>query len=169
VLERGSHELWEVHSAYYYRSLSVQGAIDGGFNNYGFTHRRERVHLPTYAYHLQFGYFLTGEQATRRTFVEPRTPFAPFSGKRGFGAWEVQSRFDHFQVGNEVFAQELANGDDWTNNVNTIDVGFNWYWNKYIKVIFDWQHSSYASPVLYAPGRFHTTSDLLWGRIQLYF
>ncbi len=169
VTEYGLKQLGELHAAYYYHSLSVIGAWDTGFNTYGFTTQPGQVHLPTSGYHVQFGYFLTGEQVTRRTFVDPLQPFDLRSGKCGPGAFEVQARFDHFQVSEAVFAEGLADGSQWTNSVDTVDAGFNWYLTKYVKLDFDWQHSMYQDPVQYRPGGVHRTSDLFWFRSQVYF
>ena len=30
-----------------------------------------------------------------------------------------------------------------------VDVGFNWYLNKFVKVYFDWEHAMFGSPVVY--------------------
>lgn len=169
VTERGLRELWELHAAWYWQQLSLLGAWDHGFNTYGFTNSAAQVRLPTSGYHVQVGYFLTGEEVERRTFVEPLRPFDPSRGLHGPGAIELAFRYDHFQVGQEVFSQGLANPADWTNQVDTTDIGVNWYLNKYVKIDFDWQHSSYGRPVTYAPGRQHTHSDLFWTRFQIYF
>ena len=169
VTERGLRELWELHAAWYWRQLSLLGAWDHGFNTYGFTNSAAQVRLPTTGYHVQLGYFLTGEEVDRRTFVEPLRPFDPSRGLHGPGAIELAFRYDHFEVGQEVFTQGLASPADWTNEVDTTDLGVNWYLNKYVKIDFDWQHSSYGRPVTYAPGRQHTHSDLFWTRFQIYF
>ena len=169
VEEFGTRRLWEIHAAYYYRQLSLMGAYDGGFNDYLQTQTDTRVRLPTQGWHVQFGYFLTGEEVTRRTFVEPLRPFDLREGKRGPGAWELQARFDHFTVGNEVFTGGLADPTQWTNRVNTVDAGVNWYLNTYTKIYFTWQHAMYGDPVMYRPGGTSRSSDLFWVRTQIYF
>lgn len=169
VIEYGTRSLWEVHLAYYFKSLTLMGSYDSGFNNYGFNDQFGKVHLPTSGYHAQFAYFLTGEEIERREFVEVKRPFDPLDGDFGLGAWEIQCRFDHFQVGDQVFSDGLADPSYWTNEVNTIDAGLNWYLNKYTKVYFDWQHAMYQNPVLYKPGGWHRTNDLFWVRFQIYF
>ncbi len=169
VVERGIRSLWEIHAAWYWKQLSLLAAVDSGYNTYGFTNAGNQVRLPTHGTHVQVGYFLTGEEVEKRTFVEPLRPFDPSMGEHGFGAIELAFRFDHFEVGQEVFSQGLANPADWTNHVDTTDCGVNWYLNKYVKIDFDWQHSSYHRAVTYAPGRSHHHSDLFWTRFQVYF
>jgi phosphate-selective porin OprO/OprP len=77
-------------------------------------------------------------------------------------------------LGRQVFTAGLADPNLWTNNVQLIDVGVNWYLNKFVKIYFDWEHAIFASPVLAAVNSngaalFHTTSDLFWLRFQFYY
>ena len=169
VSEHGLRSLWEVHAAWYYRQLSLISVYDWGFNDYDDPTHTSIVRLPTSGYHVQFGYFLTGEEVERRTFVSPLRPFDLRAGRRGPGAVEIQARFDHFSVGSQVFTGGLADSTQWTNSVETVDTGVNWYLNKYVKIAFDWQHAMYASPVVYRPGRSSRSMDLFWTRLQLYF
>lgn len=169
VIENGLREQWELHTAWYYRHLSLIGGWEKGFNTYDTRPAAGRVSVPVEGFHIQAGYFLTGETVARRTFVEPLRPFDLRAGKRGPGAWELQSRIDRFLIDGEVFDAGLANPALWTNHVTTLDLGLNWYLNKYVKIYFDWQRSQYGSPVQYRPGGFHRSSDLYWFRCQYYF
>lgn len=169
VREQGTRKMGELHAAYYYKQLSLLGAYDSGYNDYVVTATGSSVRLPTRGYHAQFGYFLTGEEVERRTFVEPLEPFDLRDGKRGWGAFEIHARFDHFSLGDQVFTGGLADPSIWTNRVDTVDSGVNWYLNKYTKVYFDWQHAMYATPVQYRPGSVARTSNLFWIRAQIYF
>jgi phosphate-selective porin OprO/OprP len=169
VQERGLRSLWELHAAYYYRHLSLLAAWDTGFNSYALGPGSTPLHVPTYGYHVQFGYFLTGEEVERRTFVKPLRPFDLRPGKRGSGAVEIQARYDDFVVGNEIFTAGFADPGLWTNRVQTIDAGVNWYLNMFTRIQFDWQHAIYANPVVYRPGAFQSSNDLFWVRFQIYF
>jgi phosphate-selective porin OprO/OprP len=167
VREHGPRHLWDVHTALYYRQLTLMAAWDTGYNSYSLDDD-PIVRVPTHGWHAQFGYFLTGEEITRRTMLEPLHPFDLRPGKRGWGAFELQARYDDFKVGDEIFTAGLADSNLGTNHVQTIDSGLNWYLNKFTKVYFDWQHSSYAQPVPYRPGSSHDSSDLFWVRFQIY-
>lgn len=169
VIESGKRSLWEAHLAYYYRQLTLLAALDGGVNTYGFRDHAGHIEVPVWAWHVQAGYFLTGEEITRRTMVEVKRPFDLRKGKRGPGAWELQARFDQFQVGDEIFTGGLASPTGWTNRVNTIDCGTNWYLNRYVRIAFTWQHAMYGDQVQYAPGRTSDHADLFWVRFQNYF
>jgi len=50
-----------------------------------------------------------------------------------------------------------------------VDVGFNWYLNKFIKMQFDWEHAIFGNPVFYNIGRFQKSNDQYWMRLQVYF
>ena len=156
VTEKGERLQWELHAALYYKQLSLLGALDRGLNTYGFSDHAGSVPVHARAWHVQFGYFITGEEVERRTFVEPLRPFDLRSGKRGPGAIELQARFDRFELGDNVFDGGLADHASWTNQVTTIDSGINWYLNKYVKIDFDWQHCLYGSPVTFRPGGYST-------------
>ena len=169
VTEKGTRSQWEAHLAYYYKQLTIQAAIDGGSYDYGFNNAPGTVEVNAKAWHAQFGYFLTGEEITRRTFVEVLRPFDLRKGKRGPGAIEIQARYDYFKLDQSIFTGGLADATRWTNRVNTIDCGVNWHLNRYVRIAFDWQRSIYGNPVQYAPGRTQDHSDLYWIRFQNYF
>jgi len=169
VLERGAREMWELHANYFYKGLSLMGAWDKGFNDYGFVDSPATVHLPTDGYYGLISYLLTGEHIERRYFVEPLRPFNLSKGNRGLGAIEVVGRYSAFSVGNEVFTGGLADPNLWANRVYAIDTGANWYLNKYTRVYIGWQHSAFNQPVTYRPGGWQKTSDLFWLRFQVYF
>ena len=82
-------------------------------------------------------------------------------------------RYSQMWLGNQVFTSGLAIPSIWTNYVQMVDVGMNWYLNKFVKVYFDWEHSIFlARPgggQLERPALFHTTSDLFWLRFQFYY
>jgi phosphate-selective porin OprO/OprP len=70
-----------------------------------------------------------------------------------------------------VFTEDLADRDLWSNRAYITDIGFNWYWNRYLKWTFDWQHVGFGSPVLIdeSEDRFSSRNDLFWFRGQVYF
>ena len=50
-----------------------------------------------------------------------------------------------------------------------LDVGVNWYLNKFVKVYFDWEYAMFDQPVYYSPGHFTKTNSLFWLRLQAWF
>lgn len=156
VMERGLRSLWEVHLAYFYKQLTLTTAWDAGFNTYTLNANSPEIRVPTHGYHVALGYFLTGEEITRRTMVDVKRPFKVGKGETGPGAIELQCRYSAFTVGEDIFTGGLADANLWTNRVYAVDAGVNWYINTYVKIYFDWQHSVYSDPVQYRPGDFRT-------------
>ncbi|HEX8199821.1 MAG TPA: porin, partial [Isosphaeraceae bacterium] len=171
VRERGDRALWELHTTYFFRGLSLLGAWESGHNDFAL--RRvgaPAVDLPVAGYFVQAGYLLTGEQHEKLDQVEPLHPFNLSREKFGLGALEVQGRYSEVNVDRKVFTAGLADPALWTNHAQFIDLGFNWYLNKYVRFVFDWQRGIFADPVFYRPGpSLQKTSDLFWMRLQLYF
>jgi phosphate-selective porin OprO/OprP len=173
VREKGLRDLWELHAAYYYKGLSLLGAWDSGFNEYA-VGNGPSVRVPTNGYFVQVAYLITGETVRERTVIDPIRRFDLRPGKFGLGAFEPNVRYSEMFLGRQIFTSGFADPVLWTNQVQMIDVGLNWYLNKFVKVYFDWEHAIFASPVFAATtpsgaARFHTTSDLFWVRMQFYF
>ncbi len=169
VREMGNQVLATMHAAYYYRQLSLIGEWQGGFVDYGVQNRPGLVRVPIGGFYVQAGYFLTGEQVVRRDVVEPLRPLDLRPGHFGLGAWELAARYNLLQFGNQVFTGGLADPNLWTDSVQTIDLGLNWYWNRHIKAMFDWQHAMLGSPIIFSPGRFHGIGDTFVFRVQIWF
>jgi phosphate-selective porin OprO/OprP len=170
VRERGERALWELHATYFYKGLSLLGVWDAGRNDFSLTTRGARpVNLPVSGYFVQAAYLLTGESRERASLIEPNRPFDLRKGRLGPGAFEIQARYSNLTLGPQVFTGGLADPNLWTNRVDLVDVGFNWYLNKFVKVYFDWEHSMYAQPVYYRPGPgLQWSNDLYWLRVMMY-
>ena len=50
-----------------------------------------------------------------------------------------------------------------------VDVGLNWYLNKFVKIYLDWEYAMFGSPVYYAPDRGSRTNGTYWARFQVYY
>ncbi|APW58927.1 OprO/OprP family phosphate-selective porin [Paludisphaera borealis] len=171
VIESGERAMWSLHTAYYYKQLSVIGEWQGAFADYALTNvvGAKNVRVPLNGFYVAAGYFLTGETVNRRSQVRPNKPFDLRKKSFGLGAWELQGRYSLLTMGDEVFTGGLADPNIWTNRVQSFDLGLNWYMNEYLKIYLDWQHSEFGAPVLYAPGKLQSSSDLFWVRGQIYF
>ncbi len=173
TLESGSRAYWSLHAAWYYQQLSLIAEWQSGFEYLAPAANpvAGRTKLPTQSYYVTVGYFLTGETVESRGVVKPHRDFDLRRGKRGPGAIELATRFNYLYVGDQVFTAGFADPNLWTNQVSTLDIGVNWYWNQYIKTYFGWQHAAFGDPVLFSadPDVFHTASDMLWFRFQVSF
>jgi phosphate-selective porin OprO and OprP len=171
VIERGDRLLGSVHSAYFYKGLSLIGEWQYGYGSYASNTHPVSSQVPFSGYYLAGGYFLTGEHIDRRSRVTPLRPFLPSNkgDQRGPGAWEVVGRVSELSLGREIFSGGFADPNLWSNRATTTELGLNWYWNEYVKIYMFWLHGDFGSPVQYRPGGFQKTADLFWLRFQLYF
>lgn len=168
VQELGSRALWEAHLAYYYNGLSLLMAVEGGHETYA-APGGPSTRVPIRGWVVQAAYLLTGETIRDRTLIDPLCRFDLRRGRFGMGAWEVSARYSQLTLDRRVFTNGIADPNLWTNDARMIDVGLNWYLNKFTKVYFDWEHAIFASPVQLNPGEFETSNDLFWIRTQVYF
>lgn len=175
VWEFGTQNLWAIHSAYFYKSLSVIGEYMAGFETYAKqTSLTKGTHVPMNGWYIQGAYFLTGEHVNSRGMVAPLRPFNP-KGWSGFGAVELTGRFANQTTDKSIF--NFAQVSKWTNDVNVIDVGVNWYWSSYLKFYLGWQRALYGEPIQAAPGLksssppsyWMSSTDMLWLRAQIYY
>ncbi|WP_254054084.1 OprO/OprP family phosphate-selective porin [Singulisphaera sp. GP187] len=171
VVEQGERLLGSVHSAYFYKGLSLIGEWQYGYGNYSTPGRRSSTQVPFSGFYVAGGYFLTGEHIERRTRLRPLRPLVPTNKgeHRGLGAIELAGRVSELRLGEQIFTAGFANPDLWSNQVITTELGVNWYWNEYIKVYAFWLHGEFADPVQFRPGRLQDTADMFWLRFQLYF
>jgi phosphate-selective porin OprO/OprP len=168
---RGAELFGAAHLAYYYRGLSLESEWNLGQFQMTRPGLRSKPEIPVQGFYVAASYFVTGEQIERRTTVVPLRPFRLGAGEWGPGAIEPFVRYSQLNLGEAVFTNDLADGRLWTKNVSMVDLGFNWYPNRWIKFYVDWQHAAFGSPVLVnaARGLFGRDTDLLWVRCQIYF
>ncbi len=170
VVERGYRAPWELHLAYYYKGLSFLGALDTGFQDYAKGNSGPPpIRIPTGGYFTQVGYILTGETIRDRMLIEPLRPFDLRPGHFGVGALEATARFSDLTLGRQAFTGGLVDPNLWTHQVRMVDVGLNWYLNKYLKVYIDWERAMFATPVIHNTGRSQKSTDLFWIRCQIFF
>jgi len=171
VIERGDRLLGSVHTAYFYRGLSLIGEWQYGYGSYASIAHPSPAQVPFSGFYVAGGYFLTGEEVARRTTVVPLRPLFPTSkgDHRGPGAWEVVGRVSELRLGEKIFTAGFADLNLWSNQAVTTELGVNWYWNEYIKMYMFWLHGDFGEPVQYRPGGFQKGTDMFWLRFQLYF
>ncbi|WP_157604965.1 OprO/OprP family phosphate-selective porin [Schlesneria paludicola] len=168
VTEHGGRALWELHTAWYHGGLTVLGAWQSGTESYS-TAAGAPSRIPINGWFLQAGYIFTGETIRDRTLIDPLHPFDLRPGRLGFGAFEPTARYSELTLDRRVFSDGLADPSLWTNQAKLVDIGLNWYLNKFVKVYFDWEHAMFGSPVSSASGHPQQANDLFWIRTQIYF
>lgn len=177
VRESGYRAFWDAHVAYFHNHLSLIAEYAGGQQRYAPANRlSDRTAVPVQSFYVQSGYFLTGETASSVGVTKPLHPFDPRKGWGGLGAIELTGRYAMLDIGPEIFSNGFVDRNLWTNRVGVLDLGVNWYLTQYVKVVANWEHAEFGSPVQFAPGgvtsnspRRQLNSDLFWLRFQLYF
>ncbi|MBA4017950.1 MAG: porin [Pirellula sp.] len=168
VRENGNRALWELHTAYYYRRLAMLAAWEWGHESYALG-AGPSTRIPIDGWFFQGGYILTGENIRDRTLVDPHRPFNPRAGCFGLGALEATARYSALNLDSRVFTAGLADPTRWSNGAQLVDVGMNWYLNKFVKVYVGWERAVFDSPVFSNTGALQSSSDMFWTRTQLYF
>jgi phosphate-selective porin OprO/OprP len=96
-------------------------------------------------------YVLTGEDKLRSGNVLPRNAFIPFSGKGGLGAFELGIRYAELDFDSDdpvnFFDGNLSRipggGTTAVNGAQALTLGFNWYFNEWTRLMFNWTNYWY--------------------------
>jgi phosphate-selective porin OprO and OprP len=97
---------------------------------------------------------LTGEE--RKSFSQAVTPLAPFDppgGCYGPGAWELVGRVSWLGLDADDprgFAR-LIDPTRSATRATELTAGFNWYWNAWVRLQFNWEHARFNNAVRLGP------------------
>ena len=86
VIERGDRLLGSVHSAYFYKGLSLIGEWQYGYGSYASPAHPSSVQVPFSGFYVAGGYFLTGEHVERRTQGQSAAAARPDQERRSRSA-----------------------------------------------------------------------------------
>ncbi len=131
--------------------------------------------VPFNGYYVMTTCFLTGEQRT--DYSQQIDPLRPVDFRCPFrepGAWELVFRVSRLDVDNKVFAAGAANLADpmkYAGGATESTFGFNWYWNKWARAQFNWEHAWFDDPVRlgFAPHPSLSNQNTLLTRFQFIF
>jgi phosphate-selective porin OprO/OprP len=121
----------------------------------------EKADLRNEAWQVAASLALTGENASYKGLI-PSSPFDPFKGT--WGAFEVTGRYNEIHFDADTFpvfanpATSVSRAQGWT-------AGLNWYLNRYIRVMANFDHTWFSGGA--AAGRDRATEDTILTRIQL--
>ncbi|MBI3950341.1 MAG: porin [Acidobacteria bacterium] len=91
------------------------------------------------SWHVAASYVLTGEKASYKG-VTPRRAFD--LGVGSFGAFEIAGRYSQLKVDNDAFPL-FANPQTAARKAKAWAVGFNWYFNKYVKFVMNYEQTEF--------------------------
>jgi phosphate-selective porin OprO/OprP len=133
------------------------------------------IDVPFNGYMFLATLFLTGE--TRTTWseqIKPLRDFDPHCPISCPGAWELVARVSRLDVG-DVFEKgnyQLVNPAKNSDEAMEVTVGFNWYFNAWVRMQFNYEHDMFGQPVLLGsstPGNQLQSQDSLFTRFQVIF
>jgi phosphate-selective porin OprO/OprP len=128
--------------------------------------------VPFDGYYVMATYLLTGEE--RHEYTQQIDPIHPFAIATPFacpGAWEAVARVSRLTVGEDMFTDHLADPTKYSSGALESTVGFNWYWNKWVRAQFNWEHAHFDDPVALGNASHPLTNhqDTLYCRFQFIF
>jgi phosphate-selective porin OprO/OprP len=119
--------------------------------------------------------FLTGEERTDYSQqIDPIRPFDLRCPFRAPGAWELVFRVSRLDLSDQVFSPgqtNLADPTKYSSGATEATCGFNWYFNKWARSQFNWEHAWFDDPVKLgvAPTPYLKRQDTLLARLQFIF
>ncbi len=135
-------------------------------------------------FYVQTSYFLTGEKNTGDgtggfPTIMPNRPLNPSRGEFGPGAWELASMYTLMDIGN----RDLLNGfasPVWATRLQEVQVGVNWWPNKYVRLSFDWVLDLFNQPIPWpvnndtngqrqGPANPIDRFNVFWTRVAIFF
>lgn len=127
------------------------------------------------AFYVNASYFLTGERDFNGSgfqaysTVAPLRPFMPSRNEWGPGAWQIAAQYSMVNVGTGDFARGFADPNKYTNRLDSVMVGLNWWPNKYTRLSIDylWNGLNNAIPIN-GPAPIDTFSTV-WMRFAMFF
>ncbi len=157
---------------YFYHSFGFAGQYYSELQAIATSATATAVRVPFTGYYVLATYLLTGEE--RHEYTQQIDPIRPFTIATPFaspGAWEAVFRVSRMEVGNEIFTDKLANPALYSSGALETTFGFNWYWNKWVRAQFNWEHAQFDDPVALgiAPRLLTSHEDTLYCRMQFTF
>jgi phosphate-selective porin OprO and OprP len=120
----------------------------------------EVVEIENRAWEVSTGYVLTGEDSGERG-VKPANPFDP--GNKKWGALEVTARVHALTIDDTAFPL-LADPTRSASEATAWGLGFNWYLNQNVKLVFNYDRTSFKGGA--ASGGDRPPETAVFSRIQ---
>lgn len=122
-----------------------------------------RQYVHNSAWQAEASFVLTGENASYNG-VTPRHPFDPKSGQ--WGAWEIVARYGALHVGGNAFSANptaaglrFADPTKSAQDAREVGVGLNWYLNKNVKLVLDYERTAFNGGAGTASASTYTVKD----------
>jgi phosphate-selective porin OprO/OprP len=170
---QGPMAFWDLHAAWFYKPMALIAEWQSGYQDYANTSSpatlTQHIRVPVQSYYVTAACLLTGETRSSVGVVKPKHPFTLRAGESGLGAWEVFGRYNYMDIGSSIYSFGLADTTGDANRLWMSDLGINWYMTQYVKMVLDWNHAEFNNPVTYSRGKYQSTANTFWFRVQLFF
>ncbi len=135
----GEKERLTPQGYYYYGPVGIVGEyiVSSQVLHHGLASRK----ISNNGWQLAGSVVLTGEKNSYNG-VSPTHGFEPYKGLHYLGAWEVGLRYSTMNIESAAFPV-FANPAKSPNSAQEWVVGVNWYVNRYIRVVADWEHTDF--------------------------
>jgi phosphate-selective porin OprO/OprP len=126
-------------------------------------------------YYVNLSYFLTGERDFKGngfqgySTVTPLKPFLPAEGRYGPGAWQLAAQWSDLNIGRGDFNRGFINANRWTNDLQQMMVGLNWWPNKYTRLSFDYVWTGFNHPIPVNSPEPIKSFNTFWIRFAMFF
>jgi len=145
------------------------------------------INIPTTGFDAFGTYVLTGEpKVNYSSAINPFHPVDPYNFFRGgWGAWEIGARVSRLEYGDQIFEVfnfggntqktrelvQMANPIGNSDGATELTLGVNWYWTRFFKIQFNYEHSWFDEPVQLGPAAKNLikSDDALLTRFALVF
>jgi phosphate-selective porin OprO/OprP len=127
------------------------------------------------AYYVNMSYWLTGERDfvgngfQSYSTIEPLRPFIPSRGEYGPGAWQLAGQWSEFNTGTADFARGFVDRTRSTNQNRNLQIGVNWWPNKYTRFSLDWVWSGFNNPIPVNGPMPISQYNTAWFRFAMFF
>lgn len=123
------------------------------------------VQVPIQTFYVMGSWIITGEHRhTWAEFVKPKHPL-DLAEKTGSGAFELILRTSGMKVGDVAFLEQnhIANVAASTTVANEVTVGLNWYLNRWVWFMADYEHDWFKQQIKLGTGdtAYLTTQDAI--------
>lgn len=138
----GDHVRFSPQFTYYHGPLGVLGEYVSSDQTAIRTSGGSIVRLQSEneAWQILVSYVLTGENASFKGVV-PRNNFNPKEGT--WGAFELVGRHNRLDVDDLLFLNGFSNPASSVTGAEAWGLGMNWYLNKSIKLVLDYEHTAF--------------------------
>jgi len=160
----------EPQAYYYYKSLGLLGEKVDSYESLEYFGGGQvyRDKVDNKAFNVEASYVLTGENASYNG-VTPNNDFNLGAGH--WGALELVGRYGELKLDDSIFSENFANLNTSASEATAWSTGLNWYLNKDVKAVFDYEQTKFDRGSTVAGGNNgnRKTENLFETMLQLNF